>query len=58
MEYPSEEKIRSMTNREIASLIHFQSARIDQTHTEDDRLGDDVGPPNLWLSGVSPDSLL
>ena len=45
MEYPSEEKIRSMTNRELASLIHFQSARIDQTPTEVDRPIPDAGPP-------------
>jgi len=48
MEYPTEDEIRTMTNREFASLIRSQADLIDQTlHRDGLPLRDDPGPPSL-----------
>jgi hypothetical protein len=47
MEYPTEDEVRTMTNREFASLIRSQADLIDQSlHRDDHPLGDDSGPPS------------
>jgi hypothetical protein len=44
MEYPTEDEIQAMTNREFASLMEFQAAMIEQTLKRDDRSIPDAGP--------------
>jgi hypothetical protein len=45
MEYPTEDEVRTMTNREFASLIRSQADLIDQSLHRDRRpLLDDPGP--------------
>lgn len=39
MEYPTEDEILAMTNREFASLIRLQADRIEQTLHRDGRSG-------------------
>lgn len=47
MEYPTEDEVRTMTNREFASLIRSQADMIDQSlHRDGPPLGDDSGPPS------------
>jgi hypothetical protein len=46
MEYPTEDEIRAMTNREFASLIRSQAEMIDRhLHREDVPPHDGVGGP-------------
>ena len=46
MEYPTEDEVRTMTNREFASLIRSQADLIDQSlHRGDHPLLDDSRPP-------------
>jgi hypothetical protein len=46
MEYPTEDEIRAMTNREFASLIRSQAEVIDRQLRRDNVLGrDGVGSP-------------
>jgi len=44
MEYPTEDEVRMMTNREFASLIRSQADLIDQSlHRDGQPVGDDPG---------------
>jgi hypothetical protein len=46
MEYPTEDEIRAMTNREFATLIRSQAEMIDQSLHRDDRpMQDAPGTP-------------
>jgi hypothetical protein len=47
MEYPTEDEVRTMTNREFASLIRSQADLIDQSlHRYGHPLLEDPGPPS------------
>jgi hypothetical protein len=47
MDYPTEDEVRTMTNREFASLMRSQADSIDQSLRRDALpLADDSGPPS------------
>jgi len=43
MEYPTEDEVQAMTNREFASLIRSQAERIDRTLHRGERPAPDPG---------------
>ena len=49
MEYPTEDEIRAMTNREFASLIRSQAELIDQSLHRGDRPMPEVSESPLKL---------